>query len=1842
MEHNYKSQSASIESLSSEEKEIYDLIKLLSNNFETYDAQAVDLDNLFFQKVSTSEIANEQIDIDIIDTDEVEDPIISDNMLWGDNFFKNNEGKILGEQEISKDRYGKQITITKGGMSNINAIDVHYVQKPSTAVISVDSNKKETVDNLEHNDIVVQNSEKSIVSKILKKAKKKEGISDENSIIDFDKNVRSFEEIYKEQNPNISQEELRVFVWHKHNIGQPLSKKWENLAGFSSIPNIDSEEVRAWVNSNLLCYYKGQLIPAYMYFAENVYNKIESLTGQSPDRKYIIDNYGEDVLINQLAKLKEVYSVAYGKRLLVGQNEDSLVLIPTSKFCKQFTIKTLIDEKPFKAKRITASSSPNFGKIDFLSQHKYRDYQKNETEELSLTDAFQYWLINYKNEIQYKKSNYSDIIRFYIDLARTPNTPKGVDPNQWKAQYERIRAKAKDEGDRLFALFLDKYLTFNDKIRIEKEWNAKYNGYVPIDYLKVPVAFNVTKKFKGEEFDIKWEKREAVSFVFSEGSGCLAFDVGVGKTISAILTIEQFIEAGYCKRPFIVVPNPTYRQWLAEIRDILPHRTINDLYNFRKDYVDNFKDENDNIMKVDENSISVMTYEGFDRLSFNETTENQIFSTLYDILNQGGQEDAQSEKKKAGFRESLQDIIGRGLKGGMTNIEDLGFDFVAYDEAHAMKKVFTVVKGEQSDTKNTREKTQYKINSGSPSTVALKGFMISQYIMQNNNNRNVLLLTATPFTNSPLEIFSMLSLIAYHKLSETDLNNITLFFDNYINCTTELVINAKLKPQYKQVIKGFNNLPALQQMIRRFFNYKTGEDVNVLRPNKVVLPLSKKVVDGNVFQLEENERVDTYIDMNETQALLMDNIKAYAEGTITESQLGLQNIIDDDYNEDIDTETGEKIKQEDQFDIDEESLSDDEKAGVRTLKAMNFGRNLALSPYLYEYSGMKNPTYKDYIDNSPKLKYVIECVRSVRDYHIKNNEPISGQIIYMDRGIKYFSLIKDYLVHEVGYKEHEVGIIYSQMRDAKHMKDKIKDGFNGLKYNDKTKLYENLSDDERVKIIIGSSTIKEGMNLQRKTTVLYNCFIDWNPTDFLQLCGRAWRQGNEFSNVRIVVPLVIDSIDIFMFQKLEEKTDRINSIWSSDGRSVLKLEDINPSEIKNALIKNPKILAEIQIEEESSRLKDDLIAFDSEIDRVERLKKAFNMSKVREPDMQEIVKGIRPKKADKTGLSLIKEFNDILTKKIDGDGKKMISSWEKRNMTLSEKREKNISDKDEISKPYWYDDYANSVRTLEREKRDYLTPNNYDEKDLDFIVDKINAKKEEVKVLIKDITSDESILQRTEIIIAEREQNKISVKTIAELVNQFKGLNYLLSIKKQQKDIIKVERELFTPLKNDEGKLRIDDEAIFILEDYLENGTQTKEMYVDINGVYSEDRVNLHNKIIKDLRNNKECITNDKPIAILTGGSPASGKSTFLNSYSQYFKSEYIYKIDADDIRSKLPEYEGWNASLTHEETKDIVNYLLTDKNIGIPCNYDVVYDGTMNKSKNYLPLIGQFKRLGYQVFIIYFTNIPYEEIVNRTRLRYQRTGRYVPIGVVDDFFSKGEAALHELKNKVDGYMVIDGNTKNYNVIERGGLELPKERPYSKLRDADFKEVDVEINYKEKLPSVSKKEIIEKKIKGLSVVLKYADKNARNIAEKKLKGLKVALKYIKDENENLANGGNINAEVAEMLKSEFYIKLDVMFNKPVVFNAEIDVIKSTTYKNYGSVRIRTNYQPLKDYLIENDFLGNMKTKLSKEKAREIIESFKFEKSDGIYTPEDFHEDRHLLNRYKHTKEFVKALNLHFN
>ena len=95
----------------------------------------------------------------------------------------------------------------------------------------------------------------------------------------------------------------------------------------------------------------------------------------------------------------------------------------------------------------------------------------------------------------------------------------------------------------------------------------------------------------------------------------------------------------------------------------------------------------------------------------------------------------------------------------------------------------------------------------------------------------------------------------------------------------------------------------------------------------------------------------------------------------------------------------------------------------------------------------------------------------------------------------------------------------------------------------------------KIKVVIGSETIKEGVNLNGNTATIYNTLLGWNPTETIQVEGRAWRQGNKQGNVHVVYPQLINSVDASMYQKHDEKGERLSAIWSYKG-DLLNVEDI--------------------------------------------------------------------------------------------------------------------------------------------------------------------------------------------------------------------------------------------------------------------------------------------------------------------------------------------------------------------------------------------------------------------------------------------------------------------------------------------------------------------------------------------------------------------------------------------------------------------------------------------------------------------------------------------------------------
>jgi len=291
------------------------------------------------------------------------------------------------------------------------------------------------------------------------------------------------------------------------------------------------------------------------------------------------------------------------------------------------------------------------------------------------------------------------------------------------------------------------------------------------------------------------------------------------------------------------------------------------------------------------------------------------------------------------------------------------------------------------------------------------------------------------------------------------------------------------------------------------------------------------------------------------------------------------------------------------------------------------------------------------------------------------------------------------------------------------------------------------------------------------------------------------------------------------------------------------------------------------------------------------------------------------------------------------------------------------------------------------------------------------------------------------------------------------------------------------------GERRVDPEALAYIENTVEMLPQTKFMYTNENGQYTPERKKLHEEILATFHEGKPCINKRPAVAILTGGAPASGKTTFIKKYVD-LDPEKVYHVDADEVRAMLPEYKGWNATQTHLETADLVNQLIDE--IGVPCDHDLIYDGTMNKATKYEKIVEKLHKLGYKVFVVYIS-IPEQVSKERVIARYKKSGRYVPMKVIEEVYDMGLTAFEKVAHEMaDGYIRIDG--MNGEIIEQGGISMPSNIEYEKggkVEDDKLKNGTALVRSAERYAEAQTGEAVNKG-KGMARAFKLDGKMAYN------------------------------------------------------------------------------------------------------------------------------------------------------
>ena len=750
-----------------------------------------------------------------------------------------------------------------------------------------------------------------------------------------------------------------------------------------------------------------------------------------------------------------------------------------------------------------------------------RDYKTKDG--LSLIDGFFEWA--YAGHGYYNASdspiareeipailNFDDIRGFIRKESLTVGKGEaGTDDKKGKVRYKEQKKQARrDTAIKLFNRYLREGLSIEDQKDLVQAWNDKANSFVNPDFSKIPIFVDGMSSHKGKKkFTLTEQQLKGISMLTNKGTGLLAYDVGVGKTACGIVATVNQIQTGRAKKPLICVPKAVYTNWIKSIHQHFPNIKVNELGNLSKNY---WKEG----MKIDEGSISVCTYEGLENIGFNEQEEAEIQEDVeYGALESTGEK---SKRKAASDSEKNAELVGEMSRTRDEGVQfsELGFDHITVDEVHNFRNLFKMPRhmNKQGESEKGESNEFDGLGSGGePSNRAKKLFAITQLIQRKNDGRNTFLLSATPFQNSPTEVYSILSYMARDKLKEMGYYSLEQFVSNFCKVQREYVVKANRVTE-APVVKGFENLKELHNLLTEYMDKVDGEEAGVVRPYK---------------RMHAPE-----LELSDLQKAIMDRCSEYIE--------------------------------------EQESLPKEDRDDGYMFRAMNAMKNCALSPALVDTDfipdGYEAPPMSEFVESSPKLKFTCDSI--IAQY---KQSPSNGQIMYMPSGVEQFPQVKNYLIKN-GIPKDAIATLAGAATTDKAL-DARQEVFN--EFNDVN---------GKCKVIIGSSTIKEGCNLQGNTTTIYCTQLDWNPTDVQQLWGRGWRQGNKQGIVHCVTPLMHDSLDPMIYQKHDEKSSRTDDLYSYKG-DTMNSNDVNPEDLKFSLIKDPNKRADLQVMEYTEKNKSD-------------------------------------------------------------------------------------------------------------------------------------------------------------------------------------------------------------------------------------------------------------------------------------------------------------------------------------------------------------------------------------------------------------------------------------------------------------------------------------------------------------------------------------------------------------------------------------------------------------------------------------------------------------------------------
>lgn len=668
-------------------------------------------------------------------------------------------------------------------------------------------------------------------------------------------------------------------------------------------------------------------------------------------------------------------------------------------------------------------------------------------------------------------------------------------------------------------------------------------------------------------------QRAFVRKIAARFNGINSFDVGLGKSFTALASVQYAQAIGAKKKTVFVVPKSVITNWVKEANRLFSADVANDILVVgaveKKGKLDvDSKRFDADLQRIADNVHSkiFMTAEAFQRIRIREEDVKEYLDAmrLNDRDAYGDKiSDADSNRVESRLYAIEKILTEDGKSDGAPYWHTLGIDSVVFDEMHVNKNAVLAIGVRGA-----------KFLSLPPASKKAVDVMCKTWLIRRDHGAGVLGLTATPITNSPLEIYGMMSIVegmdavndACGVAGPGDFIKESVIVEN----REELGVDGE--ERMMDVFVGLKNTQILARLVRGVCDIKTAADAgNIVQPDseEVVqgvpldndterqlrqMILAYQIMQGSVDAGPEipehvadvyGSKVKTLMSplnlLSNMSKLMVDEDAAkkrtvYIGGSeeLTEKFNALKIKEKRAYGPRLDASETVKVtanpedEEDVEFIVQIGAVFDGKQTIIDTTSWETQDKFEALAAKLDVPLDVKP---------SEKFKALIENMKAeaanVRG--IKNGERIehAKQIVFCDM-LATHNKLKRFICSRMGIPASEVIIVTGQRNGSPEEIQDVQDGFN----------------DGRYRIIIANEKAEVGINLQKGTQAIHHLTIGWTPDSLQQRNGRGVRQGNETAKVNVYYYDAEGTFDQMKRSMVNKKADWIEKVMTGEGRTV--------------------------------------------------------------------------------------------------------------------------------------------------------------------------------------------------------------------------------------------------------------------------------------------------------------------------------------------------------------------------------------------------------------------------------------------------------------------------------------------------------------------------------------------------------------------------------------------------------------------------------------------------------------------------------------------------------------------